>query len=60
MRITWDFLGIQPKAVFGEQLVSTLGGMLRPTAIAALSYFLLGPQGALAVVPSMGATTVLS
>ena len=45
--------------MFGEQLVSTLGGMLSLTAITALSYFLLGQQGAIAVVPSMGAATVL-
>lgn len=54
-----QWLGIQPKAIYSEQLVSTIGGMVSLVCICLASYAMLGLGGALAVVPSMGAATVL-
>lgn len=54
-----DWLGIQPNAPRGEKLVATIGGIISLLAISGISYILLGREGALAVVPSMGASTVL-
>lgn len=57
MNIKW--LGIQPSSSPSEQVVSTLGGLISIFLISLCSYLILGLQGALAIVPSMGASAVL-
>jgi CBS-domain-containing membrane protein len=52
-------MGIQANAVLAEKLVATLGGCLAILCISVLSFRITGAQGAAAVVPSMGAATVL-
>ncbi|MYM63890.1 HPP family protein [Pseudomaricurvus sp. HS19] len=53
------WLGVQTPASRVEQLLSTLGGVISLALITAICYLSLGVQGTLAVVPSMGAATVL-
>ena len=57
MNLHW--LGIQNATHTGEQVIAATGGIISLTAITLLSYWLLGMEGAAAVVPSMGAATVL-
>ena len=54
-----QWLGIQRTSGHVEQLVATLGGVVSLVSIGALTYVLVGLEGSLAVVPSMGAATVL-
>ncbi|WP_448249574.1 HPP family protein [Thalassotalea agariperforans] len=54
-----SWLGFQPKAMASEQLVATLGGMLSLFFVCTISFSLLDIQGAVAVITSMGAATVL-
>ena len=51
--------GLQGNAALAEKFLATLGGCLAMLCIAALSFHITGQQGAAAVVPSMGAPTVL-
>lgn len=53
------WLGIQSAANNNEIMVSTVGGIVSICLICATSYWLLGLEGALAIVPSMGASAVL-
>lgn len=53
------WLGIQLPASHSDTLVSTLGGIISISLICLVSYLTLGLQGALAIVPSMGASAVL-
>lgn len=53
------WLGIQSTAHNSEIAVSTLGGVVSICLIFATSYWLLGLEGSLAIVPSMGASAVL-
>lgn len=53
------WLGIQSQSHNSEVMVSTIGGIVSITLICAVSYWLLGLQGSLAIVPSMGASAVL-
>ncbi len=57
MDIRW--LGIQTRANRSEQLISALGGTVNIALVSLISYILLGLQGTLAIVPSIGAATVL-
>lgn len=51
--------GLQQNAAIAEKWVATLGGCLAVFCISATSVYVTGAQGAAAVVPSMGAATVL-
>ncbi len=54
------FLSIEPEPVSAaEKLVSTLGGFLGIFLVAAVSHFFTGAEGAVLIVPSMGASAVL-
>lgn len=43
----------------GEQLVATLGGVISISLVMAITRALVGPQAALVIVPSLGASAVL-
>jgi len=53
------FLGFQGHTSINEMLVSTLGATTSITLIASLSVYLTGMHGAMAILLSMGAATVL-
>lgn len=53
------WLGVQAPVRNSEQWIATVGGIVSLLGISLLSYRLLGLEGTLAVVPSMGAATVL-
>lgn len=53
------WLGLQPHAMLSEKIVSTLGGFFSLLCIGAVTHSLIGTEGTLAIVPSMGAATVL-
>ncbi len=53
------WLGVQTASNYVEQITAMMGGTLSLALITAVSFAILGGQGALAVVPSMGAATVL-
>ncbi|NOX27359.1 MAG: HPP family protein [Gammaproteobacteria bacterium] len=53
------WLSVPPKAPRGEQLVATVGGIVSIVSITTVSYFFLGVEGSIAIVPAMGAATVL-
>ena len=61
--MTWTqtkaWLGVQPVSGRVEQLTAALGSILSLVLISVLSYSLLGSRGGAAIVPSMGAATVL-
>ena len=54
-----QWMGIQPAQHHAEQLVASLGGFVSLLAISGITYLTTGLQGTLAVVPAMGAATVL-
>ena len=56
---TIRWLGVQSRLSASEQVLSALGGFLSLVVICGVSYGLLGLEGVIAVVPSMGAATVL-
>jgi CBS-domain-containing membrane protein len=53
------WLGIQPKAMLSEQIISSLGGIISLFLIGTISFTLFDLQGSLAILTSMGAATVL-
>lgn len=53
------WLGLQPKAMLSEQIVSTLGSMVSLFIIGTISFTFFDLQGSLAILTSMGAATVL-
>ncbi len=54
------FLNLEPEPVSrAEKLVSTLGGIIGIFLVAEISYSVTGAQGAVLIVPSMGASAVL-
>ncbi len=57
MDLKW--LGIQSKSSLSEKVVASLGGFLSLVILGSTSYLVLGIQGAIAIVPSMGAAAVL-
>ncbi|MFA7553503.1 MAG: HPP family protein [Spongiibacteraceae bacterium] len=57
MKLQW--LGIQSAPSSDEQVIATIGGIISIIAVMAVSYLLLGTEGTIAIVPSMGASTVL-
>lgn len=54
-----QWLGIQSNANSTEKLLSTFGGFVSLSLIVAVSIAITGSEGAVAVVPAMGAATVL-
>lgn len=57
MKLQW--LGIQTASSSDEQIIATIGGIISIIAVMTASYLMLGAEGAIAIVPSMGASTVL-
>ena len=55
----WAWLGIQPRSPKGEVIVATIGGIVSIASISGISYLAVGVEGSLAIVPAMGAATVL-
>lgn len=53
------FWGFQNNVVVSEKVVATIGGMLAIFLCFFLTTWLLGTEGAAAILPSMGASTVL-
>lgn len=53
------FLGLQSNVVSSEKLVATLGGVLAIFCCFYLTQFFTGTAGTAAILPSMGASTVL-
>lgn len=53
------FLGVQSNAVISEKLVATLGGMLAIYCCFYITVYFTGYSGSAAILPSMGASTVL-
>ncbi|MBU3020692.1 HPP family protein [Aestuariibacter sp. A3R04] len=53
------FLGIQSEVVSSEKLVATLGGMLAIFFCFYTTAYFTGTTGSMAILPSMGASTVL-
>lgn len=51
--------GLQQNSAIAEKWIATLGGCLAIFCISAVSIYVTGAEGAAAVVPSMGAATVL-
>ncbi len=53
------FLGFQSSVVHSEKAVATLGGMLAIFSCFYITRYFTGAEGAVAILPSMGASTVL-
>ena len=53
------FLGIQHNTHLNEQIISAIGGFFSIVIIFSVSYWITSFQGASAILPSMGAATVL-
>jgi len=53
------FIGIQSAVIYSERFVAATGGVLAICATYFASAYWTGPQGGLAILPSMGAATVL-
>lgn len=53
------FIGIQSAVIYSEKFVSALGGVVAICATFYLSTLWIGTSGGLAILPSMGAATVL-
>ena len=53
------FIGIQSKVVASEKAVATLGGMIAIFSCFTITAFFSDSTGAVAILPSMGASTVL-
>lgn len=56
---TIRFLGIQNRVVTSEKVVATIGGILAIYFCFSVTVFFTGTMGAAAILPSMGAATVL-
>lgn len=56
---TLRFIGIQSDVVSSEKVVAAIGGTLAILLTYALSVYLIGPEGSIVILPSMGASTVL-
>lgn len=56
----WHFLGV-PHAAYraNEQILASLGGIVSIVLVFSLTHRLLGPQAALVIIPSFGASAVL-
>ncbi len=54
-----DYLGIQSTSPSAEIIVSTIGSAISISTIGYVSFLFTGFQGALAILPSMGAATIL-
>ena len=52
------FWGFQNNVVVSEKVVATIGGMLAIFLCFFLTTWLLGTEGAAAILPSMGASTM--
>ena len=59
LKAVFHFLGIQNSVVTSEKLVATLGGMLAIFCCFYTTTWMLGTVGSAAILPSMGASTVL-
>ncbi len=53
------FLGVQANSTLAEKVLATIGGSFSILAISLVSFQTTGSTGAAAIVPSMGAATVL-
>ena len=59
LKAAFRYLGIQNSVVTSEKLVATLGGMLAISCCFYITTWMLGTEGSAAILPSMGASTVL-
>ena len=58
-QIFLKFLGVQNNTHINEQIISAIGGFFSILIIFSISFFITDLQGASAILPSMGASTVL-
>lgn len=53
------FIGLQSDVVYSEKIVASLGGLLAIFMTYYVSFYFTGREGSMAILPSMGAATVL-